>query len=252
MKQTQKVSILGFEISKIRMKEVLDKIEKFLEDGKTHTIVLLNPYLLLEARKYPEYAEYIKNADLVTADGFGLLLAARFFGDSFPERVTGTDLMPLLGKLCQEKKYRMFFLGGKPGIAEKAKEKFERHFQGINIVGTHHGYFSVEEEPKIVNNINMKKSDILIVCMGAYKQEMFIKRHIHELNIPLCFGNGAAFDFVAGRFKRAPGWMQRIGIEWVWRLLLEPQRLWKRYLIGNTVFLLLVMKELMKKLMEEG
>jgi len=247
MNQLQKINILGFEISKITTKEVLCEIEKFIQDRKPHTIVLLNPYLILEARKYPEYTEYIKNVDLVTADGFGLLFAARLLGDYFPERVTGTDLMPLLGKLCQEKKYKLFFIGGELGIDERAKKEYERQFPGINIVGTKNGYFSIKEEPEIVAEIKSKKPDILVVCMGAYKQEMFIKRHLKELNIPVCFGNGAAFDFIAGKVKRAPRWMQNAGLEWVFRLIQEPKRLWKRYLIGNTVFMVLLFKELIKK-----
>ncbi|MEM5875597.1 MAG: WecB/TagA/CpsF family glycosyltransferase [Candidatus Aenigmatarchaeota archaeon] len=249
MNKYPKISILGFEIHKITYKDLILEIENFIKEKTPHTIVLLNPHLILEARKRPEYTNYIKNADIVTADGFGLLLAAKLLGDSFPERVTGTDLMYLIGEISQKKKYKIFLLGGKPGVAEKAKQKYEEKFPGINIVGIHHGYFSEDEESKIVNEIKMKAPDILIVCMGAYKQEMFIKKYINELNVPLCFGNGAALDFVSERLKRAPKWMQKIGLEWFWRLIQEPKRLWKRYLIGNTIFIFLVLEELIKKIL---
>lgn len=246
----KRVNILGFYVDKITMNELIQKIDSFVGNpiGRPHTIVLLNPHLLLEARKNKEYEEYIKNSDVVTADGIGIILAAKLRGEKFPERVTGTDLMPELGKLCARKGYALYLLGGEPGVAEKTKEIYEKKYPGIKIVGAHHGYFSLEEEDGIVKDINIKNTQILIVCMGAYRQEMFIKRNLDKLNVALCFGNGAAFDFISGRVKRAPKWMQKAGLEWFWRLIHEPRRLWKRYLIGNTIFIWLVFKELVKKL----
>ncbi|MGQ9778131.1 MAG: WecB/TagA/CpsF family glycosyltransferase [Thermodesulfobacteriota bacterium] len=231
------------------MDQLVDIIDSFVRQPKNiaHTIVLLNPHLLLEAIKNPEYKEYIKRADIVTADGIGILLAGWLLGRRFPERVTGTDLMPRLGDLCAKKGYSLYLLGGEPGIAEKAKQSFEKKYPAIKIVGTHHGYFGPEEEQTIVMEINSKGTDILVVCMGAYKQEMFIQRHLRQLNVSVCFGNGAAFDFMTGKLKRAPVFMQRHGIEWLFRLIIEPRRLWRRYLIGNAVFLWLIIKALIKK-----
>lgn len=241
---TTHINIVGFRIEKITAREVLGRIERFVAEKTPRTIVLLNPYLILEANKHPEYAEYVRNADLVTADGYGLLLSAKLLGDSFPERVTGTDLMPMLGKLCQEKKYRMYFLGGEPGIAEKAKSTYEAEFPGILIVGARNGYFNETEEKEIVEDIKRKNTDILMVCLGAYKQEMFIKKHLRELNVPVSFGNGAALDFISKKVKRAPKWMQDNGLEWFFRLMNEPKRLAKRYLIGNFIFMWLVFRQL--------
>jgi len=251
MEKFKRINILGFDIDRITYNELLTEIENFIKEKKPHTIVLLNPYLILEARRHPDYSEYIKKADIVTADGFGLLLAAKFIGESFPERVTGTDIMPLIGELSQKKKYKIFLIGGEPGISEKAKQKYEEKFPGINIVGTYHGFFSKEEEANIVNEIKIKKPDILVVCMGAYTQEMFIKKYLYELNVPVCFGNGAALDFMSEKFKRAPKWMQNLGLEWLFRLIQEPGRLWKRYLIGNTMFIFLIFEELIKRFFEK-
>lgn len=242
----ENIEILGFKIARIGMDNLLLEIESFISSKKVHTIVLLNPYMILEARKYSEYAAYIQSANLITADGIGLLLAGRLLGKSFPERVTGSDLMPALAELGVKNNYRFYLVGAKPGIVNKAAMFLENRYPGLQIIGMHHGYFNAEEEIEIVKDIKKKKPDILIVCMGVNKQEMFIKRHIHEINVPVCFGNGAALDFVSGHIKRAPKWMQKRGIEWGWRLIQEPWRLWKRYLIGNILFMWLILKEFVR------
>jgi len=249
MNRGERANILGFYVDKITMDQLIERIDGFVKWPKTnaHTIVLLNPHLLLEAKKIAGYKDYIQKADIVTADGIGILLAGRVLGSRFPERVTGTDLMPKLIELCADKGYSLYFLGGEAGIAEKAKQIFEQKYPTVKIVGTHHGYFAPEEEKKIVMEINKKKTDILIVCMGAYKQEMFIQRHLNELTVSVCFGNGAAFDFITGKRRRAPLLMQRFGIEWLFRLFVEPRRLWKRYLIGNAIFIWLLIRELIKR-----
>lgn len=242
------VKILGFKVDRITYDQLLIRIENFIQSKENHKFILLNPYLLLEARRSFEYADYIKNCDIITADGVGLILAGWVYAKPFPERVTGTDLMPKLAERAAQKGWKVYFLGAKPGIAEKAYQNLKSMYPKFNVVGIHHGYFSNNEEKKIVDEIKSKKPDILVVCLGAYKQERFIQKYQKEIAVPVAFGTGASFDFWAGRFKRAPRWMQKYGLEWLFRLIQEPKRLWKRYLIGNTIFMWLVFKELLKKI----
>lgn len=240
-------NILGFDVHQLRMEELLNEIDIFIKSKQPHTITLVNPWILLEARKNSAYAEYIRDADLVTADGVGLLIAGWLFGGAFPERVTGSDLMPILAERAEKNGYKLYFLGAAEGIAEEAANKLRKCYPELKIVGTRHGFFNNIEEQGIISDVIAKKPDILIVCMGAVYQEMFIKKNLKEMNVPVCFGNGAAFDFVSQRVKRAPRWVQKIGLEWFFRLLQEPRRLWKRYLVGNLVFTWLILGEVIKK-----
>jgi N-acetylglucosaminyldiphosphoundecaprenol N-acetyl-beta-D-mannosaminyltransferase len=244
--ENNSIDILGFRIDAVTMEGLLAKIDDYVRSKTFHHFVLINPYLIIEARKREDYRRYISNAEVVTPDGVGLLLAAKLYNKSFPERVTGTDLMYRLAERSQQKGYRLYFLGAGKGIAEKAADELKKEYGNIHIAGTHDGYFSADQENKIIEEINDKKADILVVCMGAYVQEMFIERNRNRLNVSVAFGNGAALDFVSKRFKRAPLWMQEKGLEWLFRFLQEPGRLWKRYMIGNFVFIWLVMKDLFK------
>lgn len=245
--QKLKVEILGFQLERCTYIDLLLKIKKSIQSKTYYRFILLNPFLLLEARKNSKYKEYVRTCNIVAADGFGLSFIGRVFGRPFPERITGTDLLPRLAQKGSEEGWRFYFLGAKPGVAGKAYEKLKNVYPKFNVIGIHHGYFSEEEEKEVVGDIKIKKPDILVVCLGAYKQEMFIKKHQKELGVPVAYGTGATFDFIAGKVKRAPKWMQNMGLEWLFRLIQEPRRLWKRYLIGNAVFIWLVVKELVRK-----
>jgi N-acetylglucosaminyldiphosphoundecaprenol N-acetyl-beta-D-mannosaminyltransferase len=242
-----KISLFNYAVARVTMDELIDKIDEFIVSGKPHKLVLLNPYIVLEAKKHHDYGDYIRNCDIITADGVGLLMAAKLFGKPFPQRVTGTDFMPAIARLASEKGYSMYLLGAAPGIAQKAAEKLVKQFPGLKIAGVQHGYFTAEEEKTVIEGIKKAKPDILVVCMGVYIQEMFIEKYYKELGIPLSFGNGAALDFVSERVKRAPLWMQKRGLEWFFRFMQEPGRMWKRYLIGNVVFLWLTLKEYLNR-----
>lgn len=242
-----KVRILGFGIDNMTMEETLTKIEDFVSGRGCNKLTFPNPHILLEARKNLELDRFIATAGLVLPDGVGVLLASKLLGQPIKERVTGSDFINNLSELAARKGWRIYFLGAEEGVAKRAAEILRGRHPGLQIVGIRHGYFSEDEEGMIVEDIIAKGPDILIVCLGAGKQEMFIERNLRRMNIPLSFGNGAAFDFVAGKVRRAPKWMQLIGLEWFFRLLQEPKRLWKRYLIGNAVFLWLVLKESVKR-----
>jgi N-acetylglucosaminyldiphosphoundecaprenol N-acetyl-beta-D-mannosaminyltransferase len=247
-KNNVSIEIFGIKIVSLTYRELISHIEEFIQEKNTRRIVLLNPHLFLVAKKFSDYMKYIKYSDLVVADGIGIVLTCLLLSGRIVRKITGTDFMPILAKTGAEKGWRFYFLGAKPGVAEKAAENFKKMFPNFNVVGIQHGYFPIDEEKKVVEKIKKAKPDILIVCLGAYKQEMFIEKYQKEIGVPVAFGNGAAFDFWAGEVKRAPRWMQNIGLEWFWRLIQEPKRLWKRYLIGNTIFIFLVIEELIKKI----
>jgi N-acetylglucosaminyldiphosphoundecaprenol N-acetyl-beta-D-mannosaminyltransferase len=242
------VDFFNIKIHSLTYQEVVNYIEKFIQSKKAHRIVLLHPHLFLVARVFPEYMEYIKNSDLVLADGIGIVIGSLILNGKLIRRVVGTDLMPVLAKVGAEKGWKFYFLGAKPGVAESAYQNLKKMYPNFNVVGFHHGYYSEDKEELVVKDIKEKSPDILIVCFGAYKQEMFIKKYQEEIGVPVAFGNGAAFDFWSGKVKRAPKWLRSIGFEWFWRLIQEPKRLWKRYIIGNAIFILLIFKELIRKL----
>lgn len=225
------VEILNVRIDDVTIQEVLAKITVFIESGGYHTLSFANPEIVMFANKEPFYREFINNASLVVADGVGLLLASRLLRKPLRERVTGTDMMYSLGALSAKKGYSLFFLGGKAEVVNKAVENLKKIYPGVNICGFYHGYFGEEEERKIIKEIKDKKPDILIVCLGMYKQEMWIEKHFDELKVPVCFGNGGAIDFVAGKLPRAPEWMLNSGLEWMYRLWKEPWRIKRQWLL---------------------
>lgn len=241
-----KAKILGFEVDKITCSELLDKIEEFICSRKPHKFAAVNPFYLLEARKYPEFAKYINECDIVTADGVGILFAGWLLGRPFPERVAGIDIFSKLIEKASRANWRLYFLGAQPGIAEKAYQNLKKKYHNLNVVGIHHGYFREDEEKEIVKDIKSKSPDILIVCLGVYRQEMFIQKYQMEMAVPVSCGLGGILDIYAGRFKRAPKQMEKVGLDWLFRLIQEPRRLWKRYLVGNTIFILLILREVIK------
>ena len=240
---SKSVQILGTRVDKITHDELLNRMDNVINNRKRCTVCFSNPYIIIESIKNNELRQYINESDFVVADGVGIILASKLLGELIPERVTGTDFMYYLSELSSRKSYKLYFLGAHPGVADITARNLTKMYSGLKIEGTQHGYFNEEDEKRIIEDIKEKKPDILIVCLGVPKQELWIKKHKDELGVPVIFGNGAAFDFVAGCFKRAPIWMQKCGLEWFFRLIQEPKRLWKRYLIGNIYFLFLVVKQ---------
>ena len=238
-----KVEILGISIDTLSMEEVLDRIEGFVLSRKSSKIFYANPHVVLMAQKYPELASHLKNADIVLPDGYGIVLAGKLLKLPIKWRVIGLDALLHLSELASERGWKLYLLGARKDVLEKSIKALEEKFKGINIVGSHHGYFSGAEENLVVKDIERKKPDIVIVCMGVGKQESFINKYSQALSAPVFFGNGAALDFISGRLKRAPFWMQKCGLEWIFRFFQEPRRLWKRYTIGNILFMKLLLKE---------
>jgi len=242
-KEDKKTKILGLLIDQLSMEEVMEKIEEYISCGRSHKIFYANPHVMLMAQKYPELASYFNNADIVLPDGYGVVLAGKLLNLPIKRRIIGLDVLLRLSDLAAEKGWRLYFLGAQKHVLQKSLKILEERFDGINIVGSHHGYFSEAEESTVVEDIASKNPDIVVVCMGVGKQESFIHKYSQRLAVSVFFGNGGALDFVSGRLKRAPRWMQKHGLEWVFRFLQEPRRLWKRYTLGNLIFMTLVLKQ---------
>jgi exopolysaccharide biosynthesis WecB/TagA/CpsF family protein len=236
------VSVLGVKVGVLSSQAALEGIKELLAKGGAHSLFFVNAHTLNLAYEDPEYRAALNSADLVLNDGIGVEIAARLFGVRFPENLVGTDFIPKLCTLARDRNLSLYLLGSKPGVAEMAATKLQRSFPGIDVVGTHHGYFSKEEEDEVIRAIQEASPDVLLVGFGNPLQEKWIALHRGLLRVPLSLGVGAFIDFVAGRVRRAPCWAQRARMEWVFRLVLEPRRLWRRYIQGNPKFLWRVLR----------
>jgi N-acetylglucosaminyldiphosphoundecaprenol N-acetyl-beta-D-mannosaminyltransferase len=238
--QFKKVEILGILFNKLTMKELINEINKEIKMGNKIKMAFSNAQFIINAYKSSFLFNYLNSVDYNLADGMAIVWCSNLLGKRLPERITGTDFTHEMASLSEKEKYTIFLLGGRPGIAELAAKKMVESHPGCIIVGTHHGYFSPIEEYSIIKKINDKNPDFLMVCLGNPKQEEWIARNFDLLNAKVIFGNGGALDFTSGRIPRAPLWMQKAGLEWFYRFIQEPRRMWRRYLLGNAAFLWLV------------
>ncbi|MCP5093994.1 MAG: WecB/TagA/CpsF family glycosyltransferase [Chloroflexi bacterium] len=243
------VVILGAPIDDLSISETLERLESFIEIGratnKNHQVATVNVDFLVKAISDPELSFLLQDIDLAMADGMPLVWGARLLGVPFKERVAGSDVIPLFAERAAEKGYSIYLLGAAPGVAAEAANVLTKRFPDLRIVGTYSPpYRSVlEMDPDIIDDVQAKKPDILLVAFGNPKQEKWIGMHRHELNVPVMIGVGATLDFIAGYRKRAPVWMQRAGLEWVFRLLQEPKRLWRRYVVDLFSFGFLFLRQ---------
>ncbi|WP_343486908.1 WecB/TagA/CpsF family glycosyltransferase [Allomuricauda sp. d1] len=188
--------------------------------------------------------ESVNSADLINADGQAVVWASKFLGQPLKERVAGIDLMQRLVCLASREKYKIFFLGAKEEIVTKVVETYSQKYSQDIIAGFRNGYFDKNEEEKVAEEIQNSGANILFVAISSPKKEKFLYYNKEKLSkINFVMGVGGSFDVVAGIVKRAPIWMQKTGFEWLYRLMQEPRRMWKRYLIGNSKFIFLVLKE---------
>lgn len=221
---SERVEILGVGVDSVTMAQAVERIENLIEAKKNSLVATANAEMLMRATQDEELKKILNAADLVVADGAGTVWAARHLGKKMPERVAGADLVQELMKIAPSKGRKFFLFGSAPGVADKAKLKAEELYPGIKIVGTRNGYFSEEDEPKIIEQIKNSHADILLVALGVPKQEKWLAAHKDELNIPVSIGVGGTLDVMAGVVKRAPRWMQKAKLEWLFRALLQPSR----------------------------
>ncbi len=226
------VAILGVAVDNLTMEEVLDAVDASIAEGGFHQIATANVDFLMKSIHDEELYETLANCDLVLADGMPLVWASRLLGTGLKERVAGSDLVPQLARLSAQRGYRIFLLGAGEESSSGAAAWMEKNYTGVCIAGRYCPKYQPLEEmdhEEILSRIEMAKPDILLVAFGNPKQEKWLAMHRQRLEVPVCIGVGGTFDFLSGRISRAPGWMQRSGMEWFYRAMQEPSRLAKRY-----------------------
>jgi N-acetylglucosaminyldiphosphoundecaprenol N-acetyl-beta-D-mannosaminyltransferase len=221
------VEAFGVRISPVSMNEAMDKIDSFIQTRAPHHVVTSDANAILRAQEDSEYADIIRRAALITPDGYGVMWGARLLNLPIYERVTGVDMVTGICERAAQKGYSIYILGSSPGVASTAAQKLAQRYSGLRIAGTQHGYFKPEDEDAIVRQIHDAKPDVLFVAFGIPKQEKFIAKHFHALNVPVSLGVGGSFDVYSEKLKRAPIYIQRAGLEWLYRVWQEPWR-WKR------------------------
>ncbi len=237
-----RVTIGGVEVDAIDERAALDRIEEMVAERRPHLMVVVNASKLVLASEDARLREILRRADLVTADGMSVVWGAKLVGARLPGRVTGIDTMERLVARAADRGWRVFFLGAKREAVEGAVENLRRAHPALVVAGLRDGYFA-GKEVEVVAEIRAARPDLLFVAMGSPAQEIFLTEHLDEMAVPFSLGVGGSFDHVAGHVRRAPVWMQRVGLEWLHRLALEPRRLWRRYLIGNARFAMLLLRE---------
>lgn len=243
----QKVNICGTDIDNVSMDEALMTIEQYIRNRSCEYIVTPNVDHLIKLQNDNEFQQIYNESSMRIPDGMPLIWASRYLKTPLRQKVSGSDLVIEICKVSAMKGYRLFFLGGEPPAAQLAKERLEQQYRNLKICGVYAPSFGfehdAEENQKILRMIRESKPDILLVGLGAPKQEKWINKYYKELEVPVSIGVGITFGFISGMVKRAPLWMQRCGLEWFWRLLREPKRLWKRYLVDDVKIFWLVYQQ---------
>jgi N-acetylglucosaminyldiphosphoundecaprenol N-acetyl-beta-D-mannosaminyltransferase len=236
------VVILGIPVDDLDIGETLDRLEEFVISGrvnkKSHQVVTVNADFVVNAMRDPELRTILQEAHLASADGMPLVWGARLLGEPLKGRVTGSDFVPALVERAANKGFSIFLLGAAPQVAARAAQILKERHPGLQIAGVISPPVSsiLEMNPSIIDEIKAAKPDILLVAFGNPKQEKWISMYAAQLQVPVMIGVGGTLDFIAGNLKRAPEWMQRYGLEWLFRLLQEPRRLWRRYVVDLFVF----------------
>ena len=238
-----KISIFNCPISNISLKETVDIIEIAIKNNSRITHCCINAAKIVNMKKNSKLSNSIKECDIISADGQAIVWASKILNSPLKERVSGIDLMNTLIDLSNKNKYKIFFLGATDDTITKLINKIQNIYGDKIIAGWNHGYFEESVEEKLINKINRSNPDILFVGISSPKKEIFLNKYKNKLNVSFIMGVGGSFDVFVGKVKRAPIWMQKVGLEWFYRLTQEPRKMWKRYLVTNTVFIYTLIKE---------
>ena len=241
-KSPSTVAVFDVPFENITMREAVTRIEAEIDSGNDLcSIFYVNADCLNKCYRDEGYRSLLKESDYVLPDGIGINLACRMLGSALKENVNGTDMLPFLCEMAKRRGFTFFLLGGKPGVADKMAAMMTESYE-TEVAGVQHGYFDHQSESEdVVDLINESGADILLVAFGAPLQEKWISTHKNRLTVGAAFGVGGLFDFYSGNTRRAPRWLRELGLEWVYRIIQEPGRMWQRYVIGNPLFLLRVM-----------
>ncbi|TCK93465.1 N-acetylglucosaminyldiphosphoundecaprenol N-acetyl-beta-D-mannosaminyltransferase [Natranaerovirga hydrolytica] len=237
---SKKINILGVNFNHITMEQAIDIVIGFLNSKeKLHMIFTPNPEIVMIAQKEIKLQEILNHSDLVVPDGIGIVKAAKILKDPLTERVAGYDLVQNVFEKISKTNHTVYFLGGAKEVADQAAKNMQEKYPGLKIIGCHDGYFSKNEEMTIIQEINELKPDLLLVGLGAPRQEMWLYDNRKKLNAKACIGVGGSFDVMSGKVKRAPKWMIKSNLEWFYRLLVQPTRI--KRMINLPIFMLKVL-----------
>ena len=241
--QIPAVSLFGVRVHTVCMDEAVAHILRFVQEGTPRQVVTADSSMVVMAQQDAYLRDIINRADLVTPDSIGILWACRRQGITLPERVSGVDIVVRLAEISTQTGLRLYLLGAQPGVAEQAAQRLQHRYPGVQIVGTHHGYFSAEADAAVIQHIRKARPDVLCVALGIPKQEKWIDCHREALGVPVSIGVGGTLDVLSGRVRRAPLWMQRMGMEWLWRVGYNPRKMAKVMLLPRFAWMVLTNKQ---------
>ena len=247
VRQAASFQVIGVPIAVVKTPDVIARMEEWIANRqRTHYICVTNVHVIMEGRRDPSFREVLQAADLCIPDGMPLVWIGRSRGHAIHKQVRGTDLLVTFCRTTEKTGYAHFFLGGRPGVANKLANELTRRFPGVRVAGICSPPFrklSPQEDDEIIEQINRAAPDVLWVGLGCPKQERWMREHRDKLRVPVILGVGQAFDILSGNAPQAPRWMQERGLEWLFRLCREPRRLWRRYLVYNTQFIFALLLE---------
>ncbi|WP_022940390.1 WecB/TagA/CpsF family glycosyltransferase [Psychromonas hadalis] len=242
----KKINLFGIKIHALNMNEALDNIHQAIQKKCSLHVGMLNAAKVVNMKRNPALGEDVNASDMILADGSAIVMASKLLRKQLPERVAGIDLMHGILSRGSEHGYRVYCLGASEEISQKIEVEIGKHYPGVVIAGRQNGYFSDEQEASIAQKIADAKADVLFVAITSPKKEQFMAKWNAIMQVPVVHGVGGSFDVFAGKVQRAPLIWQKMGMEWLYRVLQEPGRLWKRYLVTNTLFLGMLAKEMIK------
>lgn len=244
--KNKRLDFMNIKIDNLSMQEALERIDQLVREKKSSYIVTPNVDHIVRVEKDPLLKLVYDNASLVLTDGKPLIWISKLYGKPIKEKISGSDLFPLLCEMSAKRNYRLFFIGAAEGVARRVAVKLLERYENLKVVGTYSPPLGFEKDKKEVEKIRQLISettpDIVIYCLGTPKQEYFMYKYYKSFNVPVSIGLGATLDFEAGNVKRAPKWMSNCGLEWFFRLLHDPKRLFKRYLIDDLAIIRLIFK----------
>lgn len=240
---SNRIEMMGCQIDNLSMDETLQKIDGFIKRGSPQQHVVVNVDKIVKAHRDPDLRRIINDCSLVSADGMPVVWASRLLGKGLKERVAGIDLFEALMKRAAEQGWRVFLLGATQEVVAGVKDLYEKKYPGLTVAGFRNGYWRPDEERGVVEQIKAARADLLFVAISSPKKEQFLGAYQGEMKVPFAMGVGGTFDVAVGKVKRAPLWMQRSGLEWFFRFLQEPRRMFRRYFVDDVAFLWLLVKE---------
>lgn len=238
-----RITMMGCQVDNLTMEETLHTIDGFIRSGRPHQHVVVNVDKLVKAAQDPELRRIINECALINVDGMPVVWASRLLGKPLKERVAGVDLFEALMQRASRTGWRVFLLGAREEVVSEVKRQYEIKYPGLTVCGYRNGYWQPEDEAEVVEQIRAARADLLFVAISSPKKEQFLGQYQARMEIPFAMGVGGTFDVAVGRVKRAPLWMQRAGLEWFYRFLQEPRRMFRRYFIEDMAFVWLFLKE---------